>query len=58
MPEVYLNCNKCGGLMLHLLRWDNTATCQNCHDTRDLDKDPPKVVQLMKATSGRPEKRV
>ena len=55
MPEAMLWCEKCRGIMLHRVRWDNTAVCETCRDERDLDKPPVRVVE---ARRGRPEKRV
>jgi DNA-directed RNA polymerase subunit M/transcription elongation factor TFIIS len=55
MPEAMLFCEKCRGITVHRVRWDNTAVCMGCGDERDVDKPP---VRMVEAKRMRPERRV
>lgn len=41
MPEIYLDCVKCGRLELHKLDFDFKATCVGCGDVRYLEPKKP-----------------
>ncbi len=59
MPEIYLNCDKCQGSMLHFMSWEGDeywVTCANCHDEAPLKDKAKPHVQMMTATKVKQER--